>query len=356
MPTQFLHKSFLGNDVLSYLIATGLFLLGLLVVWVFKWVVLKRMERWAASTKTKTDDFLIASFRKSLVPLLYYGALYFALRSLTLNPSIAKAMSVLGTVLVTVAAVRFILAAGQFVLFEVWLTKRPDAANLERQLRTSMPVISVVVWMLGIIFLLDNMGFKISTLVAGLGIGGVALALASQTVLADTFSYFAIMLDRPFELDDFIITGDFMGTVEHIGIKTTRLRSLGGEQLVFSNKDLTDSRLRNYKRMQIRRVEFKVGVTYDTSIEKLKKAVEILRDIITKTPDARLDRAHFASYEDSSLVFDVVYFVSSADYNKYMDVQQSINLEIKRSFEAEKIEFAFPTRTLYVAGTPPAHT
>lgn len=350
MTINFLHQYFLGNEVFGYLIALALLTGGLAAVRVFKYIVLKRMERWASRSQTRIDDFLVASVRKSLMPLLYYGAVYLAVRSLALNPAITKALAVFGTALVTVASVRFILEAVRFGLFEIWLAKRSDAANLERQLKAAMPVLTVFVWALGIVFLLDNLGFKISTLVAGLGIGGVALALASQTVLADTFSYFAIMLDRPFELDDFIILGDYMGTVEHIGIKTTRIRSLGGEQLVFSNKDLTDSRIRNYKRMQIRRVVFKLGVTYDTPVAKLKKATALIHDIIAKTPDTRFDRAHFASYGDFNLVFEVVYYVLSADYNKYMDVQQEINLAIKEAFEKERIEFAFPTQTIYMAG------
>ncbi|MFH1246058.1 MAG: mechanosensitive ion channel domain-containing protein, partial [Candidatus Omnitrophota bacterium] len=157
--------------------------------------------------------------------------------------------------------------------------------------------------------------------------------------------------DRPFEIGDFIIIEDFLGTIEHIGIKTTRIRSLSGEQVIFSNTDLTGSRVRNYKRMDKRRVVFKLGVTYQTSLKQLKSIPQIIEKIIKSIPDTLFDRAHFFAYGDSSLVFETVYYILSNDYNKYMDIQQMINLSIKENFDAEKIEFAYPTQTLYVSNT-----
>jgi small-conductance mechanosensitive channel len=346
METEWLHRSYLGNTLIQYGTALGILAGGLLVIFVFKYVFLRRAEAWAARTKTAFDDFMMASVRKTLVPLLYYGVLYLSLNSLSLNPGLAKAFSILGKILVAVAAVRFVLQSIQFGLQGVWLRRKPEAADMERHARAFMPVVSVIVWSVGVLFLLDNLGFKISTLVAGLGIGGVALALASQTMLSDMFSYFAIMMDRPFELDDFIIINDFMGTVEHIGIKTTRIRSLGGEQLVLSNKDLTESRIRNYKRMQLRRVDFKLGLIYNTPVYQLEKAANLLKQIVSRVPQTRFDRAHFSSYGDHSLVYEVVYYVLSADYNLYMDIQQGINLAIKETFERENIYFAFPGQVL----------
>ncbi len=199
--------------------------------------------------------------------------------------------------------------------------------------------------------MLDNLGFKISAVIAGLGIGGIAVALAAQAILGDLFSYFAILFDRPFEVGDFIILGEYLGTIEHIGIKTTRIRSLSGEQLVFSNTDLTSSRLRNYKRMGKRRVVFKLGVTYQTTLKQLKTIPGIIENIIKGVKDTTFDRVHFSSYGDFSLIFEVVYYVMSRDYNKYMDIQQVINFAIKKEFEAGGIEFAYPTQTLYLTKT-----
>lgn len=188
-------------------------------------------------------------------------------------------------------------------------------------------------------------------MIAGLGIGGVAVALAAQAILGDLFSYFAILFDRPFEVGDFIILGDFLGTIEHIGIKTTRVRSLGGEQLVFSNTDLTSSRVRNYKRMGQRRVVFKLGVTYQTTLTQLETIPGMIEKIVKNVKNTTFDRAHFLSYGDFSLIFEVVYYVMSRDYNKYMDIQQEINFAVKKEFEAGNIEFAYPTQTVYLTKT-----
>ncbi|MCZ7615125.1 MAG: mechanosensitive ion channel family protein [Ignavibacteriaceae bacterium] len=174
---------------------------------------------------------------------------------------------------------------------------------------------------------MDNLGFDISAVIAGLGIGGIAIALAAQTILGDLFSYFVIFFDRPFEVGDFITVQDKSGTVEYTGIKTTRLRSLSGEQLVFSNHDLTNSRIHNYKKMERRRVVFTLRVIYQTTAEQIESIPKLVREIIESQQDVAFDRGHFASYGDFSLNFEFVYFVLEADYNKYMNIQQAINIE-----------------------------
>jgi len=188
----------------------------------------------------------------------------------------------------------------------------------------------------------------VTALVAGLGVGGIAVALAVQNILGDLFASFSIVLDRPFVMGDFIIVGDYMGTVEHVGLKTTRIRSLSGEQLVFSNTDLLGSRIRNYKRMAERRVVFSLGVLYQTSPEQLEKIPQMIREIVEAQTPVRFDRAHFKEYGASSLNFEVVYYILDPDYNRYMDIQQAVNLEIYRRFDEEGIEFAYPTQTLYL--------
>lgn len=206
----------------------------------------------------------------------------------------------------------------------------------------------LVLWSLALLLILQNAGIDVTALVAGLGIGGIAIALAAQNVLGDLFASLSIVLDKPFVLGDFIIVDQHMGTVEHIGVKTTRLRSLSGEQLIFSNADLLKSRISNYKRMRERRVVFTVGVTYETPLEKLSALSAALGDIVRAQGRVRLDRAHFKSFGDSALVFEVVYYVLDADYNVYMDVQQAINLALVEHFQRQGIEFAYPTQTIYL--------
>jgi small-conductance mechanosensitive channel len=197
-----------------------------------------------------------------------------------------------------------------------------------------------------LLLVLDNLGVNITALVAGLGVGGVAVALAVQTILSDLLSSLSIALDKPFVIGDFLMVGDMLGSVEYVGLKTTRLRSLSGEQLVFSNTDLLGSRIRNFGRMYERRVAFNLGVTYQTTREQIRKVPAIIREAIETQDRTRFDRSHFKEYGAYSLNFESVYYINGPDYNQYMDIQQAINLTIHEGFEREGIDFAYPTQTL----------
>ncbi|MBK7703851.1 MAG: mechanosensitive ion channel family protein [bacterium] len=209
----------------------------------------------------------------------------------------------------------------------------------------------LIIGSLTILIVLDNVGIDVTALIAGLGIGGIAVALALQSILGDLFASLSIVLDKPFVVGDFLIIGEHMGAVENVGLKTTRIRSLSGEQLVFSNSDLLGSRIRNYGRMLERRVVFNLGVTYDTPLEKLKSIPDMIREAIAEHPQTRFDRSHFASYGDFALQFESVYYVLAPEYNVYMDIHQAINLRLRERFDAEGIAFAFPTQTLFVQET-----
>lgn len=210
-------------------------------------------------------------------------------------------------------------------------------------------VLRVAIWSFILLLTLDNLGVDITALVAGLGVGGIAVALAAQNILGDLFASLSIVLDKPFVVGDFIILDDYMGSVEKVGLKTTRVRSLSGEQLIFSNADLLSSRIRNYGRMFERRVVFSLGVTYQTSAEQLRRIPPIIREAIEANDHVRFDRAHFQQFGDFALVFEVVYYVLSPNYNVYMDIQQAVNLTLFERFAAEGIEFAYPTQTLYLS-------
>lgn len=350
MFSDILQKTFLQNRVLDYLIFLATFLIGVLIVKIFKRIIVHRLKAWSEKTSTTIDDFLITIFEKNLIPFLYFAVFYLAFKSLTVTPAVSKIASVSVSIMLTFFGLRLIVAVINFALQKYWIIKEVDTTR-RRSLTGIISIIKFTVWAIGITFLLDNLGFKISTVVAGLGIGGIAVALAAQTVLGDLFSFFVIFFDRPFEIGDFIIVGDYMGSIEYIGIKTTRVRSLGGEQLVFSNTDLTNSRIRNYKRMEKRRVVFKFGVVYQTSLDQVKEIPGVIKNVIENIEDTVFDRAHFASYGNFSLDFEVVYYVLSSDYNKYMDIQQEINFAIKEEFETQGIEFAYPTQTLFVERT-----
>lgn len=345
---EFLDRIYLNNTLLDWAIALGTTILAWIVIKTVLGFVRRRFRKLAERTRNEVDDLVLEVIRKTkfFFPLII--AVYIGARSLDL-PQLVDSL------VIGVTVVLILLQAGiwgsTIITFSIqrYMERRmeEDAAAA-----TSVAALSfvgrVALWSILLLLALDNLGYDITALVTGLGIGGIAVALALQNVLGDLFASLSIVLDKPFVIGDFIIVGDFLGTVEYIGLKTTRVRSLGGEQLVFSNNDLLNSRIRNYKRMAERRVVFNFGVIYQTSADVLEKIPGQVKEIIESIADTRFDRAHFKAYGDSSLNFEVVYYVLSADFNVYMNIQQEINLELYRRFEAQGIEFAYPTRTLYI--------
>jgi len=339
-----------GNRVLDYLIVLGVALAGVVLIRVIWALVVRRVAAWAKRTEAPIDDILVKSTARAVLPLVYLAIVYLAVRNLVFEDNVRDIVDIAAKLLLTYLAARFTITVIANTIKYYWLRKRENGGR-EKTVRALMPIIHIGVWLVALVFLLDNLGFEVTTVVAGLGIGGVAVALAGQAILKDLFGYFAILFDRPFEIGDTIAVGDKMGTVEKVGVKTTRLKSISGEQLVFSNADLTDSRLQNYKRMEQRRVVTRLGVTYETPAAKLKKIPALVEGIIDPIDGVDFDRAHFASYGDFSLAFEVVYFIHGNDYKKYMDIQEEINLRLYEAFAREKIEFAYPTQTVYL---PPA--
>jgi small-conductance mechanosensitive channel len=347
MIEDILQREFYHNRTSEYLLCLAILSGGVLAVRVVEAVLLRRLKAYAEKTPTRFDNFLVDRIHRTGAPLAYLGIVQASLRVLTLTPRLERIIDTLGIVLLTLIAVLFTVALVRYG-FEEYLRKRGEDAPQDRALKGVVSLANAIVWTIGILFLLDNLGFRISTVVAGLGIGGIAVALAAQTILGDLFAYFTILFDRPFEIGDFVIVGDYMGAIERFGIKTTRIASLGGEQIIVSNKDLTDSRVRNYKRMTRRRVVFRLGVTYQTPASLLREIPGIVTDIFREIEGTTLDRVHFFSYGDFSLIYEIVYYVDGNDYTRYMDLQQRANLRIYEEFEKRKIGFAYPTQTLYL--------
>ena len=344
---EFLNQNYFGNTIEAYLVSLGIFIGGIIIVKIAEKIVLFRLKKWAEKTETTLDDFLIKRVEKSIVPLLYFGVFYAAISSLALNDKAKNIIEIASLVVLTFFIVRFISSIIMFSL-TYFIKKQDRGEEKAKQLRGMTVLINIFIWAIGLVFLMGNLGFDVSAVIAGLGIGGIAIALAAQAILGDLFSYFVIFFDRPFEVGDFITVQDKVGTVEYTGIKTTRVRALTGEQLVFSNTDLTNSRVHNFKKMEERRVVFRLGVVYQTSAAQLEEIPKIVKEIIEQHNDVRFDRGHFATYGDFSLNFEFVYFVIGSEYVKYMDTQQSINMKIYREFENRGIEFAYPTQTLFL--------
>lgn len=347
MEIHLLDRVLWNNTVQDYLIAVGIFTVAITILRIFRNIVLKRLKKLAEKTETTLDDFIVSALERAVMPLLNYAAFYFAASSLELSTKVATIIHNASAVLIAFFIIRLILATIRHTL-EQQILRTENGETKLGQLKGMMVIISGVIWALGLVFLLDNFGYDITAIVTGLGIGGIAIALAAQNILGDLFNYFVIFFDRPFEVGDFIVVDEKRGTVEQIGIKTTRIRSFTGEELIFSNSYLTNSRIHNFKRMEKRRAMFMIGVTYQTPYEKLKEIPEVIKTIIDVQEDATFDRSHFHQFGDFSLNFETVYFVTGTDYAKYMNIQQEINLKIYEEFQKREIDFAYPTQTLFM--------
>jgi len=333
------------NSFNSYLSALLILIVGSFIITLINRFLKKRLLKYEGSPRYDFLSFLYSIFKTTFFPLIYLGILITAVSSLKIPEMLQTIIDYSGIILLTITSIRFINS-----IIDYWLktlqTKKGKTVSQIQGLKGLFGIMKITVWILGILIAAQNMGYDVSTAVAGFGITGIAVVFAAQSILGDLFSYFSILFDKPFEAGDFVIIGDMMGTIEHIGFKTTRLTSLTGEQLIISNGDMTSSRLKNYKRMKRRRIVFTIGFVYSLTHDQLKTIPSIFENIVMNTENVTFDRAHFVDFGPYSLNFEVVYYVNSSDYLVYMNAHQAINLEIKKIFDEKGIGFAFPTQTI----------
>ncbi len=348
---EVLAGSLFGNSADRWVTAAAVLLLSLLTLRLLKRFLGRRLRTWGerqGADWVRESQAIVEDTRFwfCLIVSAYLGSL-----ALTIPE---KTGHLLTAVTITALLIQGAIWANRLIAGTI---KRQVKQRVATDAASAMTIsavgflIRIALWTVVGLMMLANFGVDVTALVAGLGIGGVAVALAAQNILSDLFASLSIVLDKPFVVGDFIVVGDFLGSVEHVGLKTTRLRSLSGEQLIFPNSDLLQSRIRNYKRMAERRIAFSLGVVYQTPHEKLAAIPGMLREIIESQQGTRFDRAHFQKYGDSALIFEVVYYVLSADYNVYMDIQQRINLTIFQQWGELGIQFAYPTQTLFLEPT-----
>ena len=343
-----LARVYFGNTLLEWLTSLGVALLCLAGLAVLKTIIVKRLGVFADHTSTDVDDLVVEMIKRTRLFFLIALSLFASSLTLTLSPA---AVLVIRKVVV-------LSLLGQIVVWGTsiieYLIRRTRKRRKDEDPSSATTLVALgffgrlVLWSVVLLLALDNLGVNITTLIAGLGVGGIAVALAVQSMLGDVLASLSIVLDKPFVLGDFIVVEAYLGAVEYIGLRTTRIRSLSGEQIIFSNADLLRCRIRNYKRMNERRIVFNFGVKYETPRDKLARIGSMVREIIAAKTDIRFDRAHFKEFGNSALNYEVAYYVLSPDYNLYMDLQQDINLELCKKFEEEGIEFAYPTHTVHI--------
>jgi len=333
-----------GNLLIDYTYALGLFLASLLILKIFSLYILARLKKLAEKTRNDLDDIAIAVIENIRPPFYLVIAVFTALIPLTINDLAQKTIYV---ILIAFAVYQVTIAIQ--VIIDHFVKKRFEAKENKTAAQAAKllgNILKALVWIIALLFALQNFGVNVTSIIAGLGVGGIAVAFALQNILTDLFSSFAIYFDRPFEIGDFIATGKHSGTVKKIGLKTTRLKSLSGEEISIANKELTDSRVQNYKRMTKRRVLFTLGITYDTPSDKLRAIPDFIKSIIENTEQTEFNRCHFVELGDSALKFEIVYHVTDKSYDVFCDAHHAILNQINDKFAAESITFAYPTQTI----------
>ena len=344
---EILSKQLIGNSLQDWLGAVACLVCVYVALQVFRRVVISRISKIVQKTSFKGDDAIIQMLEGISGFFYFVTSLFIASRLVSSSEIVEKVIYGLFVVVIVYEVIRILERIILFFVVRFWMGDRNESEK-EHMSHVLQIIIKIALWTIGAILVLSNLGFNVTSLVASLGVGGIAIALAVQNILGDMFSSFSIYFDQPFRVGDFIVVGDHMGTVKKIGLKTTRIEALQGEEIVISNAELTSSRVRNFKQMQKRRIPFVVGVTYDTSKEKLAKIPEIVKSVIVSIENAELDRVHLKEFGDFSINFEIVFYALTGDYIEYMDARQEINLGLVGEFEKEGIEFAFPTQTVHV--------
>ncbi len=344
---EILNYVFWGNSILNYVIAAT----GILTAWIVLKLIRRKLlvlvKRFTSRTNNNFDDVLVEIAEKFIIPYLYLFINYSIIRQLYLSSRVENILSA-AFMFVTIYYVIRLINYTIHRLVVKYMEHKNEAPERIKQVSGMLVVVKLLTWGLGIVMLADNLGYDVTTIIAGLGVGGIAIALAAQNILGDLFSYFVIFFDKPFEIGDFIIVDNNSGIVEKIGIKTSHVRSLDGQQLVMPNAEMVKTVIQNFKRLQRRRIVFSIGVVYYTSSRKLRRIPSLIEDIVLKQEHATFDRTHLKSFGDFSINYEIVYYIESADYLTYMNTHQEICVSIFEKFEEEKIEFAFPTQTIFL--------
>jgi small-conductance mechanosensitive channel len=339
-----LSYSLVGNTLGEYLVALVVFLGIVAALHIFKSVIIHYLRSLAQKTKTDLDDMVIEAIDHIEWPFYFFLGLTAGVHFLNTFEWIHKGSYYVAIIVITFYAIKMLQHIISYSAKKIQDTQE-DKTNASI-ISLMSTIVKIFLWVTAFLLILSNLGYDVTSLMAGLGIGGIAVALALQNILGDLFASLSIYFDKPFKVGDFIIIGEHVGTVKKVGIKTTRIQSLWGEEIVVSNAEMTSTRVRNFGKLKRRRIQFTFGVTYDTPTIKLKKIPEYVKNIFDKIDIVDLDRVHWKEYGDFSLNYEVIYYVNDSEYTKYMDVQQEVNMALKEKFEAERIEFAYPTQTI----------
>lgn len=347
---ELLREYFKLSQVTSEVVAsTIVFLSAFAAGWITYFVFKRYLNSWAVKTKTKLDDMILRNVKAPIIFSAILIGAHYGLAILSFLEAyrslLAASFTVAEVLVVTLIVVRVISVLSSWYSEKTAKQGRRISEHVFYVLTKS---VQAAVYVFAFLVILLAFEIDLSGVVVGLGVGGLAVALAMQNVLSDVFSAFSIYFDRPFEVGDLIVVGEYQGTVKKIGIKSTRLRLLQGEELVISNKELTQTTVRNFRKLRKRRVSFTLNVSPETPVEKLEEIPRILARIMGEIDQVEFERAHMKMFGDFSHVFEVVYNLKTSNYLKYMDTRQAINFAIIRAFEKESIQMPIPTQAILI--------
>lgn len=345
---EFINQEFFGNSVEQYLFVLLVFVVTVFALKIFESIIVTRLKKLLKKTETRLDDLIIDAVASIHWPFYVLASIYFSINFISVNAKIEKLFFSLFLIALFYYAIRLVEKIIDFAVDTLIKSKGDEDGAIMRLLGT---VAKILVWAGAFLLVLSNLGVNVTSLIAGMGIGGIAIALALQNILGDLFSSLSIYFDKPFQVGDYVSLGgaNSAGTVKKVGLKTTRIETPQGEELVVANSELTKAQLNNFGAMERRRTTFSIGVTYDTPLEKLKRIPDMIREIIDSHGDkTEVARIHFTTFGDFSLNYSITYYVNSKEYNVFADIQQDVNFRILEKFEAENIEMAFPTQTVHV--------
>lgn len=344
---DWLDKIYWGNTLGEYLYTGGALLLILLLFRLLRKSLLRAIRQFVSSTDTTFDDLIVDLCEKFILPYLFLLINYTVLSRLSLPAGLRNT----GNAAFHFVTAYFLIRMINYLLRRsviMYMESKGESGDRITQLNGILFITKVIIWIAGLIMLADNLGYDVTTLLAGFGVGGIAIALAAQNILGDLFSYLVIFFDKPFENGDYIVTGDHQGVVEKIGIKTTHIRSLDGQQLIMPNAEMASSVIQNFKRLEKRRVVFSLGIVYATPATTLREVPAIIRTVFEEREHTVCERVHLVSFGDFSINYEVVYYVQSADFNMYRDLHHAVCLDIFEAFIQAGVEFAYPTQTLFI--------
>jgi small-conductance mechanosensitive channel len=336
---------YFGNSLFDYAVMLFSFFALLILLQSVQSFTLNHLRRFAKKTVTEIDDVFVKIIESIRPPFSAFLATYLASRSIQMSGFAEKLFTAILVIWVTY---QIIITIEIFIDYIVTKRTKEIGGGDVAAMHLASIFLKTLIWIFALLTAVSNLGINVTSLIAGLGIGGIAIALAAQNVLGDLFSGFAIYLDKPFVVGDSIKVGETQGIVEKVGIKTTRVRAQQGEEIIFPNKDIASAQIHNLERMKDRRVIFTFGVTYETDDKKLTKIPVWVKDIVEHEPNTRFDRSHFKEFGGYALEFEVVYFVTSADILVHMNARQNINLRLREKFKKEKVDMAYPTQIVHL--------